>query len=546
MKDKQLAVPRRKTIRYSAADKIKVVKLFVEEGHQAKQLAKEFRIGESSLASWIKAYKEHGVKAFIGSPTADQLKNVGRVKGFLADQIIDHKAAHPSHGALRITQVFRRLLGLPVTVHQVRQTLASQSPPSTAAIRGKPKREPAPIRFFERKFPNELWHTDVMYFVMPNREKVFVIGYLDDYSRYVTGIDLFHRQTVGNTLDLLKKSCSDYAFPKEILTDGGRQFVSWTGNNQFGAYLRNHDVKHTVCRPQHPQTNGKMERFWRTLRQEFFDKAKIETFDELREQLQLYVKHYNFQRPHQGIGGLLPADRFFEIETDVKKQMAHRITENALEIALKGTIKKPFFMVGRVGDSNVAIMEQKGRLSMQIDGIPHPAGDPLTFDLTQALDKQMNMEHVTHGELNRDQVRNNGSAIPNNQAGVDSEGEMPSDSGDLDGEGDYQRSLPGSFSATSSSGTTRGVGAGGDVAGATATSEGTAGLGSDAGIIARPLDEVARTQVQSPGESASEAGLDAGGETRSSREEGSQGTCAENVNLWRMSGDVGDFSITIK
>lgn len=117
----------------------------------------------------------------------------------------------------------------------------------------------------------------MMYFIMPNHEKIFVIGYLDDYSRYVVSLDLFHRQTVGNTIGLLKKVCGDYTFPKEILTDGGRQLA--------------------VCRSLRPQPNGKMERFWRTLRQEFFDKAKISSFDELREQLALYVRHYNFQRP---------------------------------------------------------------------------------------------------------------------------------------------------------------------------------------------------------------------------------------------------------
>lgn len=111
----------------------------------------------------------------------------------------------------------------------------------------------------------------MMYFITPNHEKVFVIGYLDDYSRYVVSLDLFHRQTVGNTIGLLKKVCGDYTFPKEILTDGGRQLA--------------------VCRPLRPQPNGKMERFWRTLRQEFFNKAKISSFDELREQLALYVRH---------------------------------------------------------------------------------------------------------------------------------------------------------------------------------------------------------------------------------------------------------------
>ena len=106
----------------------------------------------------------------------------------------------------------------------------------------------------------------------------------------------------------------------------GRSIVRMEADESLdGTYLRNHQIKHTVCRTHHPQTNGKMERFWRTLRQEFFDKAKISSFDDLREQLTLYVRHYNFQRPHQGIGGLTPADRFFEIETTVKRQLAEKI-----------------------------------------------------------------------------------------------------------------------------------------------------------------------------------------------------------------------------
>ena len=88
---------------------------------------------------------------------------------------------------------------------------------------------------------------DVIYFTMPNHEKAFVIGCLDDYSRYVVALDLFHRQTVGNNIDLLKKAYGDCTFPKEILTDGGRQLVSWTGNNLFGTYLRNPQIKYTVC-----------------------------------------------------------------------------------------------------------------------------------------------------------------------------------------------------------------------------------------------------------------------------------------------------------
>ena len=541
-----------RNIRYSAADKLKAVKLFIEDGYPAKQVSEQFGVSKSSLTQWSRMYREHGVVAFTTPEDVPKNASADPVKDFVAAQIAEHKEAHPDHGVKRITQIFRRFLGLPVSTHQVRQVLETQGLSSPRTPRN-PKPSPAPVRFFERHSPNELWHTDVMYFIMPNREKVFVIGYLDDYSRYVVSLDLFHRQTVANTLDLLKKACGDYTFPKEILTDGGRQFVSWTGNNQFGTYLRNHDIKHTVCRSHHPQTNGKMERFWRTLRLEFFDKAKITTFDDLKEQLSLYVKHYNFQRPHQGIGGMTPADRFFEIETEVRKRMSRQIAENALEIALKGTVKKPFVMVGRVGDSSVAIIEEKGRLSLQIDGVEHPEGDPLTIDLsgeklTQRLDKQPIMENIKNGNIEHsgfgtlDFVNET-----DNESTADGEGEMQGDSFDLDGEIEREFGLPPTVGSASTGGALGGVGLGGDAAGVGTPSEGTACGGSRTGGIVESSGEVAGTEAGADEEESDDAenGDEAGKSAGSGGKEGSAGTSAEERGPWRMSVDTSDISITI-
>lgn len=547
MKKSPADVPNRKIIRYSAADKLKVVKLYLEDGHQAKQIAEQFHIGRSSIAKWAADYRERGVAAFTTPPcSATEPLSPDLVQTFVAARIIEHKEAHPDHGIKRLIQIFRRFLGLPVTTHQVRQVLKKQQKLLPAPVR-KARTEPAPIRFFERQSPNELWHTDVMYFIMPNREKVFVIGYLDDYSRYVVGMDIFHRQTVTNTLDLLKKSCGDYTFPKEILTDGGRQFVSWTGNNQFGTYLRNHNIKHTVCRAHHPQTNGKMERFWRTLRLEFFDKAKIMTFDDLCEQLQLYVKHYNFQRPHQGIGGMTPSDRFFEIETEVKKEMARKIAENALEIALKGTVKKPFFMVGRVGDSSVAIREDQGRLSMQIDGVDHPAGNLLNIDLiekknTQSLDKHNHLEDINHGKCDTNEFV---AVVDRIQSRADGTGEMQSDPVDLDGKSEHERGVSATFGATTAGGALGSVGIGGDAAGAGSASAGMPGSDNGAGELIEPFGEVVGPEAESVAAEGINAGNEIGKQAGSDEKINLQGASANGRNHWRVNSNFDDFSITI-
>jgi len=80
--------------------------------------------------------------------------------------------------------------------------------------------------------------------------------------------------------------------------------------------------------------------------------------------------YYNFKRPSQGIGGMCPADRFFEIQNDLRKAMERGIEENVQELALRGKVKTPFYMVGRLGGQNVAILAEKGKLRMHLDGEP--------------------------------------------------------------------------------------------------------------------------------------------------------------------------------
>jgi hypothetical protein len=80
-----------------------------------------------------------------------------------------------------------------------------------------------------------------------------------------------------------------------------------------------------------------------------------------------WVKYYIYKRPHQGIGGLCPADRFFEINTALKKTLEKGVEENALELALRGEPREPFYMVGRMGGQSVVIRAEKGKVKMQLD-----------------------------------------------------------------------------------------------------------------------------------------------------------------------------------
>jgi transposase InsO family protein len=94
-------------------------------------------------------------------------------------------------------------------------------------------------------------------------------------------------------------------------------------------------------------TLGKIERFWKTIWEEFLVRAHFDSFDSARERVRWWVKHYNHRRPHQFLDGLCPADRFFAIAQELRQVIERGIQENVLELALRGQPRSPWSFVPR-------------------------------------------------------------------------------------------------------------------------------------------------------------------------------------------------------
>ena len=203
---------------------------------------------------------------------------------------------------------------------------------------------------------------------------------------------------------------------------------------------------------------------------------------------------------------MTPADRFFEIETAVKRQLAEKIADNSLELALKGHVRKPFMMIGRVGDSCVSILEKKGRISMQIDGVEQPTGETPSLvisdeNITQQLDKQPLMENIENGEA-PSESRGKSRAISNDRitdAAVDGAGEMQGSPLGLDGENQCERGLPPVFGAAPAGGTLGVAGTGGNAEGSGGTSEGAQGVGNERELSLDSSRETAGSQAYKRG-----------------------------------------------
>jgi len=168
-----------------------------------------------------------------------------------------------------------------------------------------------------------------------------------------------------------------------VLTDNGSQYVTWRGKGAFTKELERRGVRQVVASPRHPQTLGKIERFWGTLWRECLEAAVFVDLGDARQRLGLFIDHYNFQRPHQGVGGLVPADRFFGAAPDVLRTLKARVAANGLDLARNGVPKAPFYLTGQVGGQPFSLHAEGERVILtgaagarrEVDLVP-PAAAP--------------------------------------------------------------------------------------------------------------------------------------------------------------------------
>ena len=346
---------------YPAEFRLKVVRLFLEEGYSATLLGEQFGISRSAITRWIRLYRQRGFEGLEVKPRAG---GNTRVPSEVREQMVAVKKAHPEYGPRRIADVLKRFFLIRTSQSTVHKTLSEKG--LINKTRRKPVKNPPKPRFFERSRPNQLWQSDIMTFRLAGRN-AYLIGFMDDYSRYITCLGLYRSQTAAHVLETYRRGIAEYGVPREMLTDNGRQYTNWRGKTRFEREMKKDRVKHIRSRAHHPMTLGKIERFWKSILGEFLQRAQFDSFEQAVERTALWVKYYNYKRPHQGIGGLCPADRFFEIAHDLKKTLEKGVAENVLELALRGRPVDPFYMVGRMGGQSVVIRAEKGKVKMLVD-----------------------------------------------------------------------------------------------------------------------------------------------------------------------------------
>lgn len=194
------------------------------------------------------------------------------------------------YGACHIEQILKRR-GFAISHRQIEKVLVREC----MVVPNPKKQRPRKWVRYELPNPNDLWHTDWSYDPFTGHN---VTVYIDDRTRLITGFDVFKNQTAENTIAVLHAAIAAYGKPHAIMTDHGSQYYAnhpnaKQENTLFRATLDLLGIKHCLARVNRPQTNGKVERFFRTYKEEY----AISTFSSLAD----FIRHYNEDRLHMSL-----------------------------------------------------------------------------------------------------------------------------------------------------------------------------------------------------------------------------------------------------
>jgi len=160
------------------------------------------------------------------------------------------------------------------------------------------------------KRPNELWASDCCHLRVIDWGWYYLETVMDDFSRFILSWDLKIDMTGGSLEDVMQQAVDLTGMtdvPLEdrtvLLSDNGAGYIS----QQFNQYLHLVGIRHITASPFHPQTNGKIERYHRSIKGEI-NQVPYEMPSELKEAIRAFIEYYNYRRYHEGLGNVTPYD----------------------------------------------------------------------------------------------------------------------------------------------------------------------------------------------------------------------------------------------
>ena len=316
-------------MRHSQSEKMEIIQIVENSSLGVKRTLVELDINRSTFYGWYRRYGEGGYDALASRPPhCRRFWNAipPDVKKKVVETALEHLDKSPRQLAWFLTDTQGYYLS-ESSVYRILKANDLITSPNYTVLTAKDKFDQPTTRV------NQMWQTDFTYLKVVHWGWYYLSTVLDDYSRYILSWKLctgMSTDDVTDTIDLaIAESGVDHVYVRHrprLLSDNGPCYISGELKN----YLADNGLTHTRGRPYHPQTQGKIERYHRSMKNILL----LDNYyspDELRFQIENFVEYYNNERYHESLENCTPADVYTGQNVRIIKER-QRIKERTMKL----------------------------------------------------------------------------------------------------------------------------------------------------------------------------------------------------------------------
>lgn len=307
----------RKHMRLTPSEKAEIIGLVERSELSVNRTLKQLGINKSTFYNWYHLYQQNGLEGLypLRSNNRQQWNSIPQEqKNLVVEVALEYPELSPRELSCKLCDA-QQLFISESSVYRILKAKGLITTPDYILMA-------AGNEFSQQTlFVHEMWQTDFTYFKILGWGWYYLSTILDDYSRYIIHWDLCQSMKAEDVERSVEQAINKAGLSKKgrpnlkLLSDNGSCYVAV----ELKEYLKKKKITPVHGRPHHPQTQGKIERYHRSMK----NVVKLDNYycpDELREAIHQFVQYYNHQRYHESLDNVTPSDVYYGRQEEILKR----------------------------------------------------------------------------------------------------------------------------------------------------------------------------------------------------------------------------------